>query len=348
MICSIAMSTYNGAKFLPEQLNSIMNQTRPIDEIVINDDASTDQTLEIIAQYQAAHPEIHWKVLTSETNQGWRLGFRRAASYCNGDLIFFCDQDDIWVPNKISRIEQIFNEHPQILTLISDYKTIGADGHFLNPNSQNENISVSNRVMSHPDQIVKILLRELLSHAQGQGCTMAIRRCIIDQYLSSNLVWAHDNLVSTIAAIQGGLYFCKDQLIYYRLHGSNTIGVPYGKNALRQISILQKIYTFALLVKYILIKGNSKEYRKEILSYDVNGRKPLFDLVTPPHTEKLEYEAWQHFMMQRIQLIKDRKLFRFLLFFFCNTQSYKELATFSTFEQYISRFMMDLCAIIKR
>ena len=78
MFCSVAMSTYNGERFLAEQLSSICAQTRPVDEIVVSDDGSSDGTLRILDDVRLAHPRIRWKILPSAENNGFRESFLRA------------------------------------------------------------------------------------------------------------------------------------------------------------------------------------------------------------------------------------------------------------------------------
>ena len=136
MFCSVAMSTYNGERFLAEQLSSICAQTRPVDEIVVSDDGSSDGTLRILDDFRLAHPQIHWKILPSAENHGFRESFLRALKACGGDLIFLCDQDDRWAPGKVETMLRHFEANPAMLSLISDFKTIDADGNLLNPNAR--------------------------------------------------------------------------------------------------------------------------------------------------------------------------------------------------------------------
>ena len=131
MFCSVAMSTYNGERFLAEQLSSICAQTRPVDEIVVSDDGSSDGTLRILDDFRLAHPQIHWKILPSAENHGFRESFLRALKACGGDLIFLCDQDDRWAPGKVETMLRHFEANPAMLSLISDFKTIDADGNLL-------------------------------------------------------------------------------------------------------------------------------------------------------------------------------------------------------------------------
>ena len=145
MFCSVAMSTYNGERFLAEQLSSICAQTRPVDEIVVSDDGSSDGTLRILDDFRLAHPQIRWKILPSAENHGFRESFLRALKACGGDLIFLCDQDDRWAPGKVETMLRHFEANPAMLSLISDFKTIDADGNLLNPNAPTKKASYTPR-----------------------------------------------------------------------------------------------------------------------------------------------------------------------------------------------------------
>ena len=209
MFCSVAMSTYNGERFLAEQLSSICAQTRPVDEIVVSDDGSSDGTLRILDDFRLAHPQIHWKILPSAENRGFRESFLRALKACGGDLIFLCDQDDRWAPGKVETMLRHFEANPAILSLISDFKTIDADGNLLNPNAPTENLWVSDRVLRAPVSPTQITLSEMLGRNQGQGCAMAVRRELAQEYIRLNQLWTHDWILNLLAALHGGLYYCR-------------------------------------------------------------------------------------------------------------------------------------------
>lgn len=167
MFCSVAMSTYNGERFLAEQLSSICAQTRPVDEIVVSDDGSSDGTLRILDDFRLAHPQIRWKILPSAENHGFRESFLRTLKACGGDLIFLCDQDDRWAPGKVETMLRHFEANPDMLSLISDFKTIDADGNLLNPNAPTENLWVSDRVLCASASPTQITLSEMLGRNQG-------------------------------------------------------------------------------------------------------------------------------------------------------------------------------------
>ena len=138
MECSIAMSTYNGEKYLAEQLESIFAQTRLVDEIVISDDGSSDGTLAIIESFREAHADVKWNVMTSARNQGFRASFRRAIAACTGDVIFLCDQDDVWMPDKVGEMLAVFEKNERVLSLICDFMTIDGDGRRMRPQGDSQ------------------------------------------------------------------------------------------------------------------------------------------------------------------------------------------------------------------
>ena len=98
---SVVMATYNGEKFIRQQIESILSQTYPVFEIIIQDDGSTDRTVEIAEEYAAKHSCI--RVVRNEKNQGWNLNFISAFRLAKGEYLAISDQDDIWYPQKLKR-----------------------------------------------------------------------------------------------------------------------------------------------------------------------------------------------------------------------------------------------------
>lgn len=98
---SVVMATYNGEQYLREQIDSILNQTYPVYELIIQDDGSTDNTADIVRQYMEKHPFI--RLYVNERNVGYNENFRRGVMHATGDLVALSDQDDIWFPQKLER-----------------------------------------------------------------------------------------------------------------------------------------------------------------------------------------------------------------------------------------------------
>ena len=113
MKLSVALCTYNGQAYLQDQFASLLAQDRLPTEVVISDDASTDDTLSLVDAFakQAPFPVY---VLVNQSNIGTAYNFSRAIAACSGDIIALCDQDDVWLPQKLDLIMQAFSSNPQI------------------------------------------------------------------------------------------------------------------------------------------------------------------------------------------------------------------------------------------
>lgn len=115
---SIAMATYNGERFIREQLDSIAQQTLLPVELVVTDDGSNDSTLAIIDDFAKTAP-FEVKIVRNEKQLGFADNFLKAASFCVGDFIAFCDQDDVWMVNKLERCMQAFHDNAVVLSVHS-------------------------------------------------------------------------------------------------------------------------------------------------------------------------------------------------------------------------------------
>jgi glycosyltransferase involved in cell wall biosynthesis len=121
------MCTFNGELHLEEQLKSLEGQDRPADEIVIRDDASTDSTWELLNDYRRFLPgEI--RLIAGDSNLGFLRNFEAAINAASGDLIFLCDQDDIWEPQKVAAFETAFLDQPDVGLVFSDAELIDDAG----------------------------------------------------------------------------------------------------------------------------------------------------------------------------------------------------------------------------
>ena len=226
-----------------------------------------------------AHPQIHWKILPSAENHGFRESFLRALKACGGDLIFLCDQDDRWAPGKVETMLRHFEANPAMLSLISDFKTIDVDGNLLNPNAPTENLWVSDRVLRAPASPTQITLSEMLGRNQGQGCAMAVRRELVQEYIRLNQLWTHDWILNLLAALHGGLYYCREPLLFYRLHGSNVIGMAQGdvKDDLLTVycsTEVQKSMLDQKVVTDVLSEVTSRAVGREIRVRFLVGERP--------------------------------------------------------------------------
>ncbi len=121
---SIALATYNGEAHIQKQMESLLNQTRPADEVIVIDDCSTDATVKLVTQFLEDHALRNWKLYQNKENQGYKRNFYHALEYTTGDFIFLCDQDDFWLPQKLEVMECICEKQENILSLSSSFRMV--------------------------------------------------------------------------------------------------------------------------------------------------------------------------------------------------------------------------------
>lgn len=158
---SVAMTTYNGDKYLSEQLESISKQTLLPDELVICDDASTDATREVIIKYTLNAPFVV-RVYVNEKNIGFTKNFEKAISLASGDLIFLCDQDDIWFPNKIKCIAELFQRERNLQIAVNDCEFYSEDGLLSGGSLLKNNLKLSGWDANHINGCCTIITSEFM------------------------------------------------------------------------------------------------------------------------------------------------------------------------------------------
>lgn len=220
---SVALATYNGENYIEQQMDSILNQTRSVHEIIVYDDASSDQTLAKVKQYQF-QDDVVVHIFSQDHNVGYIENFGKALKMTNGDVIFLCDQDDIWETDKVEKMMNIFEKNPNIQCVASAFNYIDQAGEPIGEEDTGNNHNLCwNRIDFHDAQLISF--DEILYHNISMGCTMAFRSCIKDIYLaSSNKIAAHDWEINLIAALNNGLIFYNEPLLRYRIHEQNTTG----------------------------------------------------------------------------------------------------------------------------
>ena len=214
---SIAMATYNGEKFIEKQLKSILDQTLQVDEMIICDDCSSDNTVEIIKNFIEVNSISNWRLIVNEKSLGCSRNFFKAVEQCKGDLIFLADQDDIWENNKIEIMTDIMNERPDIYVLNCMNSFIDANDNFMDiPQDRSGNILKSS-LYNRPKKTYT-----------WRGCCMVFRRelngYIEKIYDAEARLTYYDAYIALIAMALNGFYILDSNLVRYRLHGTNTCG----------------------------------------------------------------------------------------------------------------------------
>lgn len=227
MKISIAMATYNGAKYLKEQLDSFVVQTLLPDELVVCDDGSKDETVEILQSFAELAPfDVH--IHCNPKNLGYAQNFNRALSLCSGEMVFLSDQDDVWFPDKIKTIVKIAEDDSLNQVFMNDaeltFKDLQQTG--LTKLGQIRTAGMSDRTFV-------------------MGCCAAIKKSFLKDILPvPNEYNAHDSWIVNMADGLGRKRIIEKTLQYYRRHGDNES--EFIANSTRKINkityLWQQIY----------------------------------------------------------------------------------------------------------
>lgn len=241
MKLSVAMATYNGEKYIIEQMESIRVQTLPVDEVIISDDHSTDATCQIVEQYIKKHNLSSSWMLIENVKKGVVNNFYNSIAHTSGDIVLLCDQDDTWLPEKVEKIVKVFMDNKDVKCVNTSFEYIDQNGKMLSV-SNDINKSNNNLILHHIDYeaIEKIPFSIVFNKNISPGMTMAFTKEIAQDYLKcSKKRVIHDWEINCISAVQDGLYFYNSVLTLYRIHAKQTISIGNIKHR-RKIDILKQ------------------------------------------------------------------------------------------------------------
>lgn len=214
---SVVIATYNGEKYILEQIDSIYNQTVAADEVIICDDCSTDATVSLVKNYIAQNGCRNWRVIESKSNQGYCFNFYHGINEVNGDIIFLSDQDDVWLPQKIEKMVAAMAD-PTIMALSSRYIVIDGNGDEI----KDSGIPYLGDVFD--DSIEDISVDSQIGCSWVRGFSMCFRSNI-KQYmkpLDFKSLLSHDWYISMLSSLVGRSCFLNTVLTKYRYHESNV------------------------------------------------------------------------------------------------------------------------------
>lgn len=204
---SVVMATYNGKPYLAEQISSVLAELLPDDELIIVDDSSQDGTLELLDSLTS--PVV--RVVRNLTNVGVFATFERGLLLSRKEIVFLCDQDDVWLPGKRAAFVAVFECDPRTLVVVSDAQLIDASGVVTAPSFMATRGGFRGGIFS------------TLVRNRYLGCTMALRRKLLYAALPiPSSVPMHDMWLGALGSGLGRVHYISAPLIQYRRHGGNV------------------------------------------------------------------------------------------------------------------------------
>ncbi|MCP1429492.1 glycosyltransferase involved in cell wall biosynthesis [Microbacterium foliorum] len=209
---SVCMATYNGERFLPEQLDSILRQLRPEDELVVVDDASVDGTFALLSEIDDPRVVIH----RNPENLGYVRTFERAMTLASRDVLLLSDQDDIWIDGRRDRLVAATGD---AAVVASDLLLLGSERPLTSPLTGRPW-----RLSPGGERHLRNELLMLAGNAPYFGCAMALRRDALELVLPfpSYLDESHDLWIATVGNATGAMRHMSEPTILRRIHDSNT------------------------------------------------------------------------------------------------------------------------------
>lgn len=274
MKISVAMATYNGAKYIAEQLDSILYQTRSVDEVIICDDCSKDETAEVVENYIKEHKlEGSWKFEVNEKNLGYASNFAKALSKTDGDLVFFCDQDDIWIEDRIEKMAEVMEKNPEVALLGSEFEPFASTADAPKPHGWELKTFRGDGSLEH----LKFSAKNVFIGCQG--CTMCMRRDFLNKIKNYWYPgWAHDEYVWKLALCLDGLYFYHAATLKRRLHSNNVTLHKEHKKSQRMKYLTELLKSHEQTLKFAKDIGLSEE-KIHLLERNIKATKMRIDLI---------------------------------------------------------------------
>lgn len=290
---SVAMTTYNGEKYLSQQLDSIMNQTVKVDEIIVCDDNSSDETVNILHQYPVT-------VIQNSVNLGFKANFKKALEHCHGEYIFLCDQDDVWMHDKVEKMMSIMENTSGMHALASSFDYVDSNGKKietkLKPRWSNNNLYPREVA---DGELVEVPFQKLLYANFFQGACMLIDKETAKEFINCfEDTVPHDWLMNVYASLTNGMYFYNIPLVQYRIHSENTLGIPQLDTDLG--NHVQRSSTLKIRLQYA-------EGPLHILQALQKNKSEFYI------THEKDFDSFEFFLKKHIQVMENKRLFPLLL-----------------------------------
>ena len=280
-LISIVMATYNGEKYLREQVESLLAQSYPTLEFIFVDDASSDSSAKILQEYALSDSRI--RLVTNPENQGLLATFEKGIRAAKGEMIALSDQDDVWMPEKIRLLAGAIGSHSMIY---ADSALTDAAGFVIGK------FSDRNHLCDYSTGLHYVFGTKAMGHA------MLFKREIIDIALPFPDYVGHDYILGFAAASLNGVSYFPATLVNYRQHSSNTMGADlskgkknYNTREERNARIVKRLNLLAERCPAGLEREILRELARDFASTTIAARLRRFLSVAKHHRAMLAYKG---------------------------------------------------------
>lgn len=290
--CSIAMTTYNGEKYLQEQLDSLKHQSLLPYELIVVDDCSNDRTIDILNKFKESAP-FSVKIIQNNNNiasnieNGFAINFEKAISYCNGDIIFFSDQDDVWFADKLAKHVEIYLNSPNILMVSNNAIRTYSD-------------------LSH-ENITQLDFQKIAWAGSNLaiGCCLSLRSKFLKKFiLPIPRLYPHDIWSCKCIDVFGARYDIKEPLQYFRRQPRAWSTINGGQSCVSR----NQCYWFKIkrIFNYLIKHSNHTSWLNKMIYGNKEISKRLNSYAKELGFEKKLVE-FNNKLLQNYDLLKHRK-----------------------------------------
>lgn len=316
----IAMATFNGEKYIEQQLNSIIGQTMPPDVLIISDGNSSDNTVSICRKILSSQTNIEYKIIENDTNMNVTDNFQRAITECDTKYIFFCDQDDVWKKNKIEITINSMKENNAVMA-------------FTNASIVDENLckkkykSLWDSIGFNVEKMICRFNRNdmdfvnvLIKHNVVTGMCMCINKDIKEKSLPFVPGILHDSWITFVALFNGNIVAINEETVLYRQHKTNQVGTStntvkmlkkrkkYVSNIVKRKNMIDELKKRNSNAKNCEIINNYSIYLTEKLEYFEKKKSFLWPLKNRKRYNRFEYDSKQIIIKDLFCRVMCRKL----------------------------------------
>lgn len=291
---SLVMATFNGQRFLREQLDSIYSQTLVPNEVIVVDDCSKDATVDILKEYSLKYG---LKYFVNETNLGVNGNFEKALSLAKGEYICISDQDDVWFKDKIERsflkLKEIENDAPACVSS----NVLSVDSNLMN-------------VVKKAKLPKKNEINEVIYNNGSQGCTLMFNKKMKELILPLSKYFIYDHFIGIFAYFVGERFFIEEPLMFYRHHGANVVSAKMTRYHNGLSEAMSIYYLLKRKERYYLLK---EIQRKKLDFINEEKRLELSDLISFYNVNNHCQMMW-HVLKNSYYTWKVKSCFLFFLF----------------------------------